>query len=122
MLSDEEKKAIENMKSLLLYSKEHEYFSPFQEQEIDDMNIVLNIVEKQSKEIEELKMQLEIEKIDNKYNQEETCEETIPRYKIKQKIEELKKYRDKFDKRNMLKDVIIKQNQIQVLQSLLEKE
>ena len=55
MLSDEEKKAIDNMKSLLLYSKEHEYFSPFQEQEIDDMNIVLNLIEKQSKEIEELK-------------------------------------------------------------------
>ena len=53
-MSDEERKAIDNMKSLLLYSKEHEYFSPFQEQEIDDMNIVLNIVEKQSKEIEEL--------------------------------------------------------------------
>ena len=55
MLSDEEKKAIDNMKSLLLYSKEHEYFSPFQEQEIDDMNIVLILIEKQSKEIEELK-------------------------------------------------------------------
>lgn len=55
MLSDEERKAIDNMKSLLLYSIEHEYFSPFQEQEIDDMNIVLNIIEKQSKEIEELK-------------------------------------------------------------------
>jgi tRNA uridine 5-carbamoylmethylation protein Kti12 len=55
MLSDEEKKALDNIKSLLLYSKEHEYFSPFQEQEIDDMNIVVNLIEKQSKEIEKLK-------------------------------------------------------------------
>lgn len=57
-MTDEEKKAIDNMKSLLLYSKEHEYFSPFQEQEIDDMNIVLNLIEKQSKEIEELNKDL----------------------------------------------------------------
>ena len=42
--------------------------------------------------------------------------------KIKAKIEELKKYRDKFYELNMLQDVIIKQNEIQVLQSLLEKE
>ena len=61
MLSDEEKQAIDNMKSLLLYSKEHEYFSPFQEQEIDDMNIVLNLIEKQSKEIEEYKKQLDLD-------------------------------------------------------------
>ena len=36
------------------------------------------------------------------------------------RIEELEKYRDKFDESNMLQDVIIKQNQIQVVQSLLK--
>ena len=36
------------------------------------------------------------------------------------RIEELEKYRDKFDERNMLQDVIIKQNQIQVVQALLK--
>ena len=80
MLSDEEKKAIDNMKSLLLYSKEHEYFSPFQEQEIDDMNIVLNLIEKQSKEIEDLKETL-------KCTQNSWFEDT-------QKIEEMKKQID----------------------------
>ena len=83
-----------------------------------DSDLILDLI----KEYQKLKMQLEVEKIDNKYNQEEASEEMIPRYKIKAKIEELKKYQDKFDERNMLKDVLIKQKQIQVLQSLLEKE
>ena len=39
------------MKSLLLYSKEHEYFSPFQEQEIDDEDIELE--ESESPDYEE---------------------------------------------------------------------
>ena len=39
--------------------------------------------DKQQKEIVDLKTKLEIEKIDNKYNQEERDEETIPRYKIR---------------------------------------
>ena len=46
------------------------------------IEIILNLIEKQQKE-------LEIERIDNKYNQEERDEETIPRYKIREKIEEI---------------------------------
>lgn len=41
------------------------------------------------KENADLKMQLEIEKIDNKYNKEETGEEMIPRYKIREYITRL---------------------------------
>ena len=109
MLSDEEKEAIDNMKSLLLYSKEHEYFSPFQEQEIDDMNIVLTIVEKHSKEIEELKnADLTTVYLNGVYDGEKKVKD-----KIKAKIEELD-YNDiaNFERR-------CKQ---EVLQSLLEKE
>lgn len=55
---------------------------------------------------------------------DETYREVIDVKELKEyilkKIEELKKYRDKFDERNMLKDVIIKQNQIQVVQSFLK--
>lgn len=54
-MSEEEQEAINRMKSLLLYSKEHEYFSPFLEQEIDDMDIVLKLIEKQQKQIETIK-------------------------------------------------------------------
>ena len=54
-ISEQEKKAIHSMKRLLLYSKEHEYFSPFLEHEIDDMEILLNLLDKQQEEIEKLK-------------------------------------------------------------------
>lgn len=53
IMSEEEKQAIHRMKRLLLYSKKNGYFSPFQEEEIDDMDIVLNLLEQQQKEIEE---------------------------------------------------------------------
>jgi len=133
MLSDEEKKAIDNMKSLLLYSKEHEYFSPFQEQEIDDMNIVLNLIEKQSKEIEELKEENKtLKNLQNDTNRLYT--EMIERKnyferelqkledKIKAKIEELDKMKSNgkytvlFNSDNVME--VVKA----VLQSLLEKE
>lgn len=68
-----------------------------------DSDLILDLI----KEYQKLKMQLEVEKIDNKYNQEEASEEMIPRYKIKAKIEEVKD--GTFDAKI-------------VLQSLLEKE
>ena len=120
MLSDEEKKAIDNMKDLLLYSKEHEYFSPFQEQEIDDMNIVLNIVEKQSKEIEELKEKnrqgkMRIVQLENEITLriEDVNQYYIPKDKIKAKIKEYEKQEKDEPDAFLCK---------RVLQSLLEKE
>lgn len=107
MLSDEEKKAIDNMKSLLLYSKEHEYFSPFQEQEIDDMNIVLNIVEKQSKEIEHQKEKRENQKqelaiLNEKQKEFNKLVNTVNSYKgqfkkQQKEIEELRKYKKYYE-------------------------
>ena len=128
MLSDEEMKALDNMKSLLLYSKEHEYFSPFQEQEIDDMNIVLNIIEKQSKEIEELNkalmtatLKIEGLKIEAVYN-----DNYISKDKIKAKKEEVEQwelYNMKIPKLSTLDERLGAKIGIKyVLQSLLEKE
>ena len=74
-----------------------------------DSDLILDLI----KEYQKLKMQLEVEKIDNKYNQEEASEEMIPRYKIKAKIEELEKE---------TKNTFIRGEKILVLQSLLEKE
>lgn len=85
-LSEKEKRAIDNMKSLLLYSKKHEYFSPFQEQEIDDMDIVLNIVEKQQKEITKEHQNWK----DLLFEYGKKCEElnnSISKDKIREKIE-----------------------------------
>lgn len=49
-----------------------------------DIIILKKVIERQQKEIEELKTKLEVETIDNKYNQEERDEETIPKYKIRE--------------------------------------
>lgn len=79
-------------------------------------------VKQLKKEIKELKekiadleTKLAIEKIDNKYNQEERDEETIPRYKIREKIEEI----ESFDKAMHQKNG---QFTILVLQGLLKEE
>ena len=114
---DEEKEAIEILKS----------FEPDDLFEcaiyLQALEKITNLIEKHSKEIEENKKYLVnltheqyiklVEQIRNEINKE---------WKdvIKAKLEELEKYRDKFYERNMLQDVIIKQNQIQVLQLLLE--
>ena len=55
----------------------------------NDIDLILDLI----KEYQKIKMQLEVEKIDNKYNQEETHEETIPRYKIREIKEEYEKER-----------------------------
>ena len=107
-MTDEEKKAIEYLKQHIIpvYGKKGqiEYFLN---------NIVLNIIEKQSKEIEELKngqidfwiSDKEIEdRIKNKFTSND---------KIKAKIEELEKGN---------KNTFIRGEKILVLQSLLEKE
>ena len=108
-MSELEKKAIEWFREDLTKEKEKmEYYNEYKKQVIKRNEKLLNLIEKQQKEIEEkttillagaekvkqlekeiedLQTKLEIEKIDNKYNQEERDEETIPRYKIKEIIE-----------------------------------
>ena len=110
MLSDEEKEALRNFKS------EYETCDHYSSDliiELDDAEILLNLIEKQSKEIEELKngqidfwiSDKEIEdRIKNKFTSND---------KIKAKIEELEKGN---------KNTFIRGEKILVLQSLLEKE
>lgn len=105
MLSDEERKAIEDLKDMIEKSRdlmEEEFYKLATIHNIQAVATVLNLIEKQSKEIEELK--------EVKWYYEIS---RVPKDKIKAKIEELD-YNDigNFERR-------CKQ---EVLQSLLEKE
>lgn len=75
----EEEKAIETLKEVASddFDTLGDDISPKMAQNI------LNVINKQQDKIVDLQTKLAIEKIDNKYNQEERDEETIPRYKIR---------------------------------------
>ena len=89
---------------------------------VDLIQGLLDLYTKEKEKNKELKMQLEVEKIDNKYNQEEASEEMIPRYKIKEKIEELnKEYKEAYNK-GFKTDMVNRLREIKLMQSLLEKE
>ena len=98
-MNEKEKKAIELLKHFKIELNNIEsYERPdveekykkilivLQENDFDTFQTILSLIEKQRKEIEDLKTRLAIETIDNKYDQEERDEETIPRYKIRNKI------------------------------------
>ena len=107
MLSDEEKKAIKNIK------KEFEKNHILPDIANEDLGTLLNLIEKQSKEIEELK-NTETYKIAiiDKYKY-------ISKDKIKAKIEirkeEKENCKDSIEEKYLLREIY-------VLQSLLEKE
>ena len=90
-MSDEEKKAIES----LIEIREFANLSNYKDTKISQLNaidIVLNLIEKQSKEIEEYKKQLDLDYVDNHFV-------PIERYnQLKKEIEELK------DKNKKLQD------------------
>ena len=56
-----------------------------------DSALIFTYIQKLEQENKELEYKLAVEKTDNIYHKEETCEETIPRYKILEKIKELEK-------------------------------
>lgn len=88
ILSYEEKKAINNMK---LFARVHQDMTVVT---ANEMNIVLNVIEKQQKEIEELKEKIKTFKIEdeNIYLQfGEIIEKKRWKDKIKAKIEEIDK-------------------------------
>ena len=120
MLSDEEKKALKELteiKELVeedLKYEDYEVTATLDQIDLESLVIVLNLIEKQSKEIEELKDK-------NKsivYNYEmvvDKIENSTPNDKIKAKIEEIEnvyKWHNKDDLFWIL----------QIMQSLLEKE
>lgn len=124
MLSDEEKKAIKEVKhfnELTRYWQEEEY----EEKEIAEyITTILNLIEKQSKEIEELKKPKYI--INCKTNEiTKLTNDFVSKDKIKAKIEELeneKNIPEEMDFKAFYRIKDLKNIEIAVLQSLLEKE
>lgn len=116
-MSDEEKKKYEELKSLLYTGTISQY----------GKRKLIEIIEKQQKEIEELKnVDLTIVYMNGFYDGEKKVED-----KIKAKIEELEKELEDIELKNINKDEINKttfyfiqklKHKIEVLQSLLEKE
>lgn len=134
MLSDEEKEALRNFKS------EYETCDHYSSDliiELDDAEIILNLIEKQSKEIEELKNKNKKlqdkakELIFEKQELTSALLDSTPNDKIKAKIEELDieiqccEYADD-DTEEYKKDIEKEKRRLlrdkKVLQSLLEKE
>ena len=118
-MSDEEKEALRNFKS------EYETCDHYSSDliiELDDAEIILNLIEKQSKEIEELKDKCK-ELIFEKQELTSALLDSTPNDKIKAKIEELENQKRQWieDRDNKHKDSEIIYA-IEVLQSLLEKE
>ena len=101
MLSDEEKTALEFIK----INNEHKYCGK------DDVDFLLNLIEKQSKEIEGL-IKVFKECIEEKFNNDKKWED-----KIKAKIENYERLSNNITIQPQIYPYII-----EVLQSLLEKE
>ena len=115
MLSDEEKKALKNMK---IFARVHQDMTIVTAKEMDT---VVTLVEKQQKEIEKLKtFKIEDENIYLQFG--EITEKKRWKDKIKAKIEELNKDFKEYENGQEweIQDEI--RGQIEVLQSLLEKE
>lgn len=118
MLSDEEKKAIES----LIEIREFANLSSYKDTKISQLNaidVVLNLIEKQSKEIEELKQDRDEYKEEYIKLQNARYYNYISKDKIKSKIDEVDK-----DENASIPDFIeyAKEYATQKLQSLLEKE
>ena len=117
MLSDEEKQAMES----LIEIREFANLSNYKDTKISQLNaidIVLNLIEKQSKEIEELKEKCK-ELIFEKQELTSALLDSTPNDKIKAKIEEVKELI--IGAENSTTDKIVNWF-INQLQSLLEKE
>ena len=117
MLSDEEKKAIDDIKRELTDKDRREYMNKWF---ADDLQILVNLIEKQSKEIEKLKAEKD------KYYYEWKHLEANMINKIKAKIEEVEQwelYNMKIPRLSTLDERLGAKIGIKyVLQSLLEKE
>ena len=112
MLSDEEKKAIEYLKQNNIVEIQYDNYGleSIHRVGIDEKQIILNLIEKQSKEIEELKnADLTTVYLNGVYDGEKKVKD-----KIKAKIEDLKE--------NSNGDDFNLTNVIMLFKSLLEKE
>lgn len=118
-MSDEEKKAIEDFKEC--YEKDmsrYEDFNTYTQYIVKRNELILNLIEKQSKEIEELKAHQIIFTNDYKpigsKGRKFISEDTI-KAKIEIRKEEKENCKDSIEEKYLLREIY-------VLQSLLEKE
>ena len=112
MLSDEEKEALRNFKSEY---ESCDHYSSDLIIELDDAEIILNLIEKQSKEIEELKnADLTTVYLNGFYDGEKKVKDKI-KAKIEIRKEEKENCKDSIEEKYLLREIY-------VLQSLLEKE
>ena len=123
MLSDEEKKMLEIFKKEVEKEQnEYEQVNEYTKFYYNNHKFILNLIEKQSKEIEELKKPKYV--INCKTNEiTKLTNDFVSKDKIKAKIEELENQKRQWieDRDNKHKDSEIIYT-IEVLQSLLEKE
>ena len=97
MLSDEEKQSIESLKNIAIYMGDNYTFSQQGIRNLrENLRIVLSAIEKQSKEIEELKLKNEALGDITLYNQKNNDKKWGD--KIKAKIEEWQKEKEFYDK------------------------
>ena len=87
--SEEEKKAINDLKYLLKrrYEDEIETYNLF-----GSIKTALNLIDKQQKEIEELNNKYNFEKV-AKEEVEELLDDSMPKEKIRKKIDDLQRYK-----------------------------
>lgn len=102
-------------------------FDRFYEEECQAIQGLIYLYNKEKEKNKELQYKLELEKIDNKYNQEERDEETIPKYKIREKITECEEAMNKVKQFNPstyagIDTFIYAMAQKNILKSLLEEE
>lgn len=122
MLSDEEREAIESLKNIAIYIEDNYTFSQQGIRNLrENLRIVLPVIEKQSKEIEELKKPKYV--INCKTNEiTKLTNDFVSKDKIKAKMKEKEWSLENYD----CNESDYKQSQAigawSVLQSLLEKE
>ncbi len=122
MLSDEEKQSIESLKNIAIYIGDNYTFSQQGIRNLrENLRIVLPVIEKQSKEIEELKDKCK-ELIFEKQELTSALLDSIPNDKIKAKIEYKKDKLRQIQNFNDRYRIMCLQVEIDILQSLLEKE
>lgn len=130
-LSDDEIKAIEKVKEVIRIDKERRIVTKYDEKPLfrDQLQILIDLLNKQQEKIVDLETKLAIETIDNKYNQEERDEETIPRYKIREKIKafqdvkkEIIKNENKLSRASITYDIVRNDYCEKMLNQLLEEK
>lgn len=107
---EDEKNAVEILKSWKNYNVEHKNILLQADEIISVQETILNLIDRLLKENEEYSKQLDLDYLDKNY---------ILKQKVKDKIEELKKEKEEYYSEYKIDEL---NDKIQVLQELLESE